>query len=222
MSDARKTNVESAQARGNIYGLLTRVFRAEPDTEFIRELKGSELAEVFSALDVDLGSDFQNLPEAGLREELAIEFTRLFLGPGTHISAHESIFVEVDGDSGGLWGKGTVAVKKFIESTGLAYDDDFTGLPDHISVELEFMQRLTDWEAELWEKGEDEHAQHCLGLQKMFAEQHLLKWVPEFCSRVIDAAELPFYREIAKMTVDFLEFERQSIATDAAAPEARI
>ena len=217
MSDARKTNIEYAQARSNVYGLLARVFRAEPDVEFIGELKGAGIANVLSALGVELGSDFQDLPEDDLKEKLAIEFTRLFLGPGSHISAHESIFVEVDGDSGGLWGKGTVAVKKFIESTGLAYDDNFTGLPDHISVELEFMQRLMDWEAELWEKGENEHAQHCLSLQKMFAEQHLLKWLPQFCSRVIESAELPFYRAMSELTKNYLDFEKQRIAADTAA-----
>lgn len=217
MRDARKTNIEYAQARSQVYGLLARVFRAEPDTEFIGKLKSAGIADILSTLDVDLGSDFQHLPEGDLREKLAIEFTRLFLGPGSHISAHESIFVEVDGDSGGLWGKGTVAVKKFIESTGLAYDDNFTGLPDHVSVEFEFMQRLMDWEAELWEKGENEHAQHCLNLQKMFAEQHLLKWLPQFCSRVIESAELPFYRAMSELTKNYLDFEKQRIAAGTAA-----
>lgn len=217
MRDARKTNIEYAQARSQVYGLLARVFRAEPDSEFIGKLKSAGIADILSTLDVDLGSDFQDLPEDDLREKLAIEFTRLFLGPGSHISAHESIFVEVDGDSGGLWGKGTVAVKKFIESTGLAYDDNFTGLPDHVSVEFEFMQRLMDWEAELWENGENEHAQHCLNLQKMFAEQHLLKWLPQFCSRVIESAELPFYRAMSELTKNYLDFEKQRIASGTAA-----
>ncbi len=215
MSNARKTNLELTKARGKVYQLLAQVFRAEPDEHFVEDLRGPAFKEVFNELGLELGEAFYGLPVEKLREELAIEFTRLFLGPGPHISAHESIFVEVDGDSGGLWGAGTIAVKKFIESTGLEYDDDFTGLPDHISVEFEFMQKLTEWEAELWAKGESEHARHCLNMQKMFAEKHLLEWVPEFCSRVINDASLPFYREMARVTTDFLAFDHQSMAEPA-------
>jgi len=211
VDDNRKTKAETATARGHIYGLLAAVFREEPDKEFIRELKSPQFSEVFSGLGADLGDEFHESVADNLCDELSMEFTRLFLGPGLHISAHESIFVDVDGESGELWGAKTVEVKKFIETTGLRYDEQFTGLPDHISVELEFMRKLAEWEADLWIQGEIEHAQHCLTLQKMFADRHLMRWVPNFCARVIDEAKHPFYREMAKVTSDFLEFDNKSI-----------
>ena len=140
-----------------------------------------------------------------------MEFTRLFMGTGEHISPHESIFVEVDGEAGGLYGAITVKVKKFIETTGLVYDDAFTGLPDHVSVELEFMGKLGQFESEKWANGDDEGARYCLSIQKMFAEEHLLRWIPQFCEQVIARADLPFYREMARITNEFLDFDYESI-----------
>ncbi len=211
MKDDRAGRVEMATARSQAYGLLASVFRTEPGSEFIEELRGPRFAGALDSLDVDLGRDFETAPAEALREDLGIEFTRLFMGPGEHVSPHESIFVEVDGDAGGLYGAITVKVKKFIETTGLVYDDAFTGLPDHVSVELEFMGRLGEFEAEKWINGDDEGARYCLSVQKMFAEEHLLRWIPQFCEQVIARAELPFYREMARITSEFVDFDYESI-----------
>ncbi|UCH38691.1 MAG: molecular chaperone TorD family protein [Gammaproteobacteria bacterium] len=211
MKDEQAGKVEMATARSQAYGLLASVFRAEPSREFIDELRGPRFAGALASLDVDLGRDFEIASAEALREDLGIEFTRLFMGPGEHISPHESIFVEVDGEAGGLYGAITVKVKKFIETTGLVYDDAFTGLPDHVSVELEFMGRLSEFEAEKWADGDDEGARYCLSVQKMFAEEHLLRWIPQFCEQVIARADLPFYREMARITNEFVDFDYESI-----------
>lgn len=211
MKNERAGRAELATARSQAYGLLASVFRAEPSREFIDELRGPRFAGALASLDVDLGRDFETASAAALRDELGIEFTRLFMGPGEHISPHESIFVEVDGDAGGLYGAITVKVKKFIETTGLVYDDAFTGLPDHVSVELEFMGKLTEFEAEKWINGANEGARYCLSVQKMFAEEHLLRWITQFCEQVVAKADLPFYREMARITSEFVDFDYESI-----------
>jgi TorA maturation chaperone TorD len=211
MEFSREIRTDTASARGQVYGLLASVFRSEPDKEFLQELKGPRFAGAFASLEADFGKDFRQSTEEELRENLAIEFTRLFMGPGEHISPHESIFVDVDGDGGGLYGAKTVEVKKFIETTGLTYDDSFTGLPDHVSVELEFMSKLAGFESQKWDSGDDEAAKYCLSVQKMFAEKHLLKWIPEFCEQVIIEADLPFYREMARVTSEFVDFDYESI-----------
>ncbi len=211
METARKQMSDTALARSQVYGLLATLFRAEPTEVFLRELKGPGVARVFSELGIDLGDELQNKPDAELGEELAVEFTRLFLGPGTHISAHESVFVEVDDGVGGLWGEKTVEVKKFIETVGLSYGSDFTGIPDHISVELEFLQKLAEWEAGKWAESDAESALYCLGVEKRFIEEHLGKWVPELCDKVAAQADLPFYRAMAGVTKEFIEYEQSTI-----------
>jgi len=202
-----KKSADSAQLRSNIYGLLAAVFRQEPSEALIKELRDPRLSGVFSDMGVELGETFSNLPESAAAEALALEFTRLFIGPGHHISAHESIFAEMDGDTSSLWGKKTVEVKNFIETAGLDYEPEFTGIPDHISVELEFMQKLTASEAEKWNQQDRKNAEYCATVQRMFLDQHLLCWLPQFCDAVMEQAELPFYRSMAELTRNYMEFE---------------
>jgi TorA maturation chaperone TorD len=134
--------VNTAKQRSNIYGLLAVIFRAEIEKPLLQHLKKPELLYVLSDMGIELGDDFSNRPEDDLIENLAVEYTRLFLGPAKHISPHESVHHKRDdGDWGSLFGADTVAVKNFIEASGLEYKSQYRGLPDHISVELELMQQ---------------------------------------------------------------------------------
>jgi len=45
--------------------------------------------------------------------------------------------------------------------TSLKYRPDYTGIPDHISVELELMQKIAQREAKAWEE-DREGALRCL------------------------------------------------------------
>ncbi len=212
-----KELADSAKSRSDFYGLLTTIFREEPTEALIRELRGPRMLGALSKIGIDLGEAFYSEPESALAEALAVEFAHLFVGPGLHISAHESIFTEVDGNSGDLWGAKTVEVKKFIETTGLDYETKFTGLPDHVSVEFEFMQKLTQWEADQWTQADRQSAEYGLSVQRMFLEEHLLCWIPQLCDAITRRAEIPFYRVMADLTRNYMEFERQNIATDNAA-----
>lgn len=194
--------------RSQIYGLLAAVFRQEVTPDLLRKIKNPRFIDVLSVLGFEKIDQFLQQPEDDLIEGLAVEYARLFLGPGKHISPHESVHHQrQDGQWGQLWGKSTVEVKKLIESTGLKYQDSFKGMPDHISVELEFMQQVTQREAKAWEASDEEAAGTCRELEKIFIEEHLAKWVPLFCDKVIETAELPFYREMAVLTRKFIEFE---------------
>lgn len=208
---------QGAVSRSQIYGLLAAVFREEPNAALVDEFRNPDMLRVFADMDVELGEGFYNAPVSMVAEMLAEEFTRLFIGPGSHISAHESIFAEVDGDSGSLWGTTTVAVKKFIETTGLTYREEYTGIPDHVSVEFEFMQQLTAWEADRWQRKDRAGAQYALRVQQLFLDQHLLPWLPQFCDVVIKRAAVPFYRAMAELSKNYMEFEQQYVTTDAAA-----
>lgn len=104
-----------------------------------------------------------------------------------------------------------MAVKSFIESTGFDYQSDYQNMPDHISAELEFMQMLTDQEAQMWMKEEQEMALSCLQTEIAFIDQHLARWLPQFCDAVIKSQESRFYTSVAALTRDFLEAEKEGI-----------
>lgn len=211
MTTARMDMADTAASRAKVYGLLAALFRAEPSPTLVAQLRAPEFSEMLASVDLSLGTAFHQAPAERLAEDLAVEYTKLFIGPGPHISPHESIFVEAEGAEGGLWGEKTVDVKKFIESAGFTYQRDFSGLPDHVAAELEFMQKLAETEADLLSRGEAERADWCLRVQRMFFEDHLAKWVPKLCEAVIEKAEMPFYAQIAKLTKRFLEFDRRLV-----------
>ena len=140
-----------ARQRSNIYGLLASVYRQEVTADLLHQVKDPQFLGVLSDLGIQLTSDFLQKPEEELLDELAVEFAGLFLGPGGHISPHESVHHQRSGGQCGLiWGESTAEVKRCIESTGLSYNSEYSGLPDHISVEFAFMQQLTLKEDQAW------------------------------------------------------------------------
>ena len=213
MAKTEKLNMqELAGHRSSIYGFLAAVYRQELTSELLQQMKAHRFQEVLSNLGVKLNNGFFQNSEEELLENLAVEYARLFVGPGKHISPHESVHHKKEGvQSGQLWGELTAEVKRIIESSGLEYKSEFTGMPDHISVELEFMQQVILREEQAWQDDDKQTALLCLKNEKKFVDEHLFGWIPDFCEKVIEAAEMPFYREMAKLTCNFIEFEKEEL-----------
>ena len=213
MAKTEKLNMKDlAGHRSNIYGLLAAIYRREMTSDLLNQIKDPPILEVLSNLGIELNNSFMKRPEHELLKDLAVEYARLFLGPGKHISPHESVHHQRDdGQCGQLWGLSTAELKKEIESAGLSYQAEYTGLPDHISVELEFMQQVTLAEEKAWEDGDRNLALVCLENEKKFIEEHLAEWIPDFCDKVINGAESPFYWAMAELTKKFIEFEKNEV-----------
>ncbi len=73
------------------------------------------------------------------------------------------------------------------------------------------MEQVTQREAQAWGEGDQEKARYCRKIEKKFLEQHLIKWIPEFCEKVKQEAELPFYRDMGALTKRFLELEQEEV-----------
>lgn len=208
MSMTKEENPSAALARerSNIYGFLALVYQREPDAALL-EILGKQDAALR-----DLGVDFSK--PASIRnkrdilEELSVEYTRLFLGPGRHISPYESVWRE---DGGAHWGKSTTEVKTFIETLGLNYTEEWTGLPDHIGVEFELMKKLIEHEKKTRIGKDMKTVRLCIEIQKRFMDEHIFKWVPGFCEKVIEESREDFYKQIAMLTKQFIEFDREQI-----------
>jgi TorA maturation chaperone TorD len=201
-----------ANFRSTIYGFLAAIYRQEVSSDLLQQIKDPQFLGVLTQLGIELNNGFFKKPDKELLDALAVEYARLFLGPGKHISPHESVHHKKENtQSGQLWGESTAEVKKIIESSGLEYKTEYTGLPDHISVELEFMQQVILREEKAWQDNDKETALLCQENEKKFVDEHLFRWIPEFCEKVITDADLPFYREIARFTRAFIEFEKQEM-----------
>ncbi len=73
------------------------------------------------------------------------------------------------------------------------------------------MQQVLQREEQAWQEEDKAMALLCLKNEKKFIEEHLARWVPIFCEKVINEAELLFYREMAALTKNFIEFEKEEI-----------
>jgi TorA maturation chaperone TorD len=195
-----------AQQRSNVYGFLSQVYLHEPTIDFIRLLMSRNMKDLLEEAGFNAGEQLKEGNEEDFHEELQVEYTRLFLGPGQHVCPYESVWR--DGSSM-LWGKTTGKIKNFIESLGLTYRTEWSGLPDHIGVELECMQKLTLKEKEGRERKKDKEVLTCLEIEDKLLNEHLLAWVPLFCNEVGKESQVLFYRSIATLTKQYLEYEKE-------------
>ncbi len=179
----------------------------EPASSLLRQLRAPDFLQVLGELGLSFSEAFREAREEELLEWLAVEYTRLFLGPGPHINPYES----VQRGEGRYWGDTTVEALEFFRRCGFDLGGEFTGMPDHLSVELEFMSRLSAQEADRWEKGDREGALRHLELQRAFLREHLLTWVPSFCQKVAEQAEEEFYRNFASLTREVLLSEAREL-----------
>ncbi|MGD2088864.1 MAG: molecular chaperone TorD family protein [Candidatus Aminicenantes bacterium] len=203
---------ETALQRSAIYGLLSLLYRAEPDVNLVSRLREQNildhLVEAGMALDKQ---EFTAAPIEEVRENLAIDYTSLFIAStDQRISLNESIYHQQEGF---FWGHSTVAVNDFIRSLGMTIDSDWTGFPDHISVEFEVMKKLVECEQVALEQNNRDRAKKCQKLQREFINSHISLWVPQVCERIIHQAQTSFYKELAALTKDFVDHECNSFGS---------
>ncbi|MBF0400148.1 MAG: molecular chaperone TorD family protein [Magnetococcales bacterium] len=187
---------EETWARSHVYALLAQVFRAEPDEGLIRHLQSPE---VRAALDTHGKQLASFLEQDGMEQTLATlaeEYARLFLGPGPHISLHESVLVP---GGGLLRGKEMTAVKAFMADAGFVLPENTKMLPDHLSVELEFMAHLCAEEAQAWLSGDDVRARNARAWQVDFLATHLGQWADIVKDRLDASHPSPFYAVFAAL-----------------------
>lgn len=193
--------------RADTYRLLADVFNAEPTAEMLDSLRRGEAVRAFEALGATLTAELERM-EADLGrdrmvEELACEYARLFIGPGKHVGPYESL--HRNDHPSEHWGPSTAEVKRFIEHHGLGYQQGFKGMPDHVSAELQFISMLAHVEAEAIERGENEKADQAREIQRIFHREHIVRWVPVFCDKVVELANHAFYRDFARMAKAVVE-----------------
>ena len=197
--------------RSSLYGFLASVYRTELAEELLREIRKDSFKDSLKSVGVDLGKALEGGSDKKLLDDLAVEYTRLFIGPGKHVAPYAAVYLGGEGAS--LWGAETIWVKKFIEAAGFDYRTDYHDLPDHVAVELEFMQEITANEAEALENEDRERAEKLKQVEEEFMTTHMAKWVPGFCRQVQDRAKLPFYRAMARLTEDFILSEAATLGT---------
>lgn len=126
--------------------------------------------------------------------ELAVVYARLFVGPfSLEALPYGSYYLEPDRK---VMGETTVAARNFYLQAGLALDEGFGELPDHMAVELEFLSYLLQRTMEVSEEVAEEAARW-IDRRRDFIRTFLAGWYTEFCAAIRTATDNPFYRAYA-------------------------
>lgn len=128
-------------------------------------------------------------------EELLVDYSKLFVGP-TELAAapYGSVYME---NAGRIMGDSTMSVVDFYESHGLVMDDNFTEVPDHIAVELEFMYYLVFNEIQAFESSDMTAVATAMESQEVFLDKFLREWADKFADKMSEGAETGFYKALA-------------------------
>ncbi len=198
---------ELVQFRHTYYSLFVRLWWREPSADFITSLQEDIEDRIDAALAVHplMGEGWQcirrSLDERA-PEEVAEEFTYLFLGPfGTQVNPYESYYL-----TGHLFKAPLVSLRGFLKRLGLEKrEDEFAEPEDVLAFELEVMRWLID-KQKTAAKPEEETL--WLQLQADCLKEHLLVWVPTCAEDIEKAKGAHFYRGAAMILRGFLEVER--------------
>lgn len=129
-------------------------------------------------------------------EDTLWEYTRLFIGPyKLPCPPWESVYTS---PKGLMMQESHDAASEFYRQAGLAVGDPGV-LQDHVGAELSFL-------AVLYGKmeTEPERAPRYRELAERFLAEHLRKWIPAFSADMEMAADLRFYKTLARATRDLI------------------
>lgn len=199
----------SALLRSRVYGLLRRVFTHEVDAPFFTWCRDQGRLGLWSELELDLDEILEaGDPEAAV-EDLAVDFCRLFITSGAGGSPHESVHGNGSREGAGslLWGAPASATKRLYREAGFALEEEAHQLPDALGVELEFMEKLGQREAEAEREGRGAEVRRLRQLQDRMLTEHLGQWVPDYARKRSAEAGTAFYRTMLDLAADFVEWD---------------
>jgi len=205
-----------ASARSSAYRLFAESM-TYPDDEFcewveqggvrnvLTELMSTISEELFAGEDAEaLGPDLESVGE---KDELAIEYTRLFdagaSGPPCPLY-------------GGLYGgarmKTMEEAVRFYNHFGLTLSGEPRELPDHLVTQLEFLHYLAFREVEALQKDVDPGPYQ--RAQRDFIGRHLGSWLPKLCQKLEKEEAAPYFKAVLGALSHLLAWDRARLVRE--------
>ncbi len=201
-----QTIVTQETARQDIYKSLANFYRL-PEKSTLADLNtlSAQLSNLNSDAASYISSMQSELNQSCELEILRIEYARLFVGPfSLPAPPYGSVYMENERK---VMGDSSMDAKRIYQSFGLDMSNSIKEVPDHVSVELEFMFFLIYKEIESIQSNASEQAQELIYHQKSFLSDHLNMWIADFTDCVIEHSGTDFYRNLAKATRIFITEE---------------
>lgn len=204
------------EIRRFLYDVLRGTFLKEPtqdDIKFVKEMVSSDefpfLADspmILEGINQVKAYCSQNdvASEKGY-SDLHWDYTRLFIGPyelpappweSTYLNKERLLFQEE-----------TLKVRRFYLKYSFLPVEFGHEADDHLGLELDFMFRLNELAIEAAKQETLDELMQLLNDQKLFLEEHLLKWAPLLAEKIVEHANTDYYRGMAKILKGFLSLD---------------
>lgn len=177
----------AASAKAEFFVCLSRAFRplatAQARASFARDLP-DDLAALAAEAGYALEALLTRFAAAARVSEgsLLEDYSALFLVPPVKVPLNAGLYLD-----GGLLGRATQAMLERYAQAGLAPDEGFRDLPDHVAMQLEYVATMFARAAEGDEAGEARAGE--------FLEALVLPWMPAFASALqVATAQVPAAR----------------------------
>lgn len=185
-------SVERVEHKANVFKVLSMLYKQPTDDlqYYLTHLKIS-VKKVYPHL-IDIVEQLENyyLEKRANLTDLQVEHAKLFVGPFDVLAPpYSSVYLN---EGRAVYGESTLDALNMYHKAGIDMATDFKDLPDHISVELEFIYFLY---FQYREKEDYQYVKHIEG----FIVDHLVKWVKPFTIKIEERASLPFYQLLSEI-----------------------
>jgi TorA maturation chaperone TorD len=179
------------QTRVYLYAFLSRVFSNPLDEKLIDDLRQNK--QILSIIGDKSLEYFEKNSTEVVEDNLNVDFSSIFLMSSQPIES-----IVIDSKDEVLVGLQNPVMQFYFQNN---YDLNLLNThiqtPDHLAIELSFMQNLVQ---------SDEFF-----VQKEFMEKHLLKWLPGYLLAIKDMANSIFYQELFDFFLEFLFKDYETI-----------
>jgi TorA maturation chaperone TorD len=225
--------------RAAVYQALVFGFR-EPTAAYLEALAGGELVAglreavawlgadavayepALSAL-VQAGEAAAELRSAPAHRGLAVEYARLFTGPGRPaVMCYASLYLDVDERRPGrLNGAAAAFAAAAYRAEGVAPAESLGELPDHVTLELEFLFHLCRREEAAWGRDEAGEGRRLRRALDAFLREHAALWLPQFARALRATAKSGLYEALAELLEAHLVVELGGLTSGGGPPPER-
>ena len=181
--------------RRDLYKLLSECYYL-PDAELLNKLNKLDSSNEEYYVDI-----VKHCPKIEDIDSLVIDYTKLFIGPyGLLAPPYGSMYLE---DNDRVMGDSTMEARNRYAEEGL--DICLKEVPDHITIEMEFMYFLIFKEIEATKNNDSNNTSRYQEKQRSFLKNHLGAWIAEFACKVEANAQTEFYKDIARATKNLID-----------------
>lgn len=202
----------AATLRGRManYQFLARMFRKEADQELIDTVSAMRFPARSGNDDIDKGNrklvSYLSNADDNVLLDLAIDYVKAFIGSGNdgYCAAYpyESVYTS---PKRLMMQDARDEVLVIYRAAGLERNATWNEGEDHISLELEYEQIMSQRALDAFLAGDDEKCLALLRRQRNFLDEHLCGWYPMMFADLLKFAKTDFYLGLAYITKGFLE-----------------